>query len=39
MSRYLDTSLLIPLYVEESRSEDAERWLVDLDKATLFVSP
>ncbi|MGZ8217881.1 type II toxin-antitoxin system VapC family toxin [Methylomagnum sp.] len=39
MARYLDTSVLVPLYVEESRSSDVERWLAGLGSMPLMVSP
>lgn len=39
MARYLDTSLLVPLYVQEARTADAQGWLAGLGKAPLRVSP
>ena len=39
MRRYLDTSLLVPLYVLESRTADAQHWIAGLEGQTLAVSP
>lgn len=39
MSRYLDTSLLVPLYVQEARTADAQDWLAGLGGNPLVVSP
>jgi predicted nucleic acid-binding protein len=39
MVRYLDTSVLVPFYVEETRSADTESWLIGLGHAPLTVSP
>jgi predicted nucleic acid-binding protein len=37
--RYLDTSLLVPLFIQEPKSADAGTWLVGIDSADLAVSP
>lgn len=39
MARYLDTSVLVPLYVEEARSSEMECWLAGLGHVPLWVSP
>ena len=36
--RYLDTSLLIPLYVEETRTSDAQSWMAGLAFEPLSIS-
>jgi len=39
MPRYLDTSLLVPFYVQETRTGEAQNWLAGLGSSPLAVSP
>lgn len=39
MPRYLDTSLLVPFYVQEARTVEAQNWLAGLGSSPLAVSP
>jgi predicted nucleic acid-binding protein len=37
--RYLDTSLLVPFYVREPHTADAQNWLAELGSDSLAASP
>lgn len=39
MIRYLDTSVLVPFYVKEIRTGDAQNWLDGLGNSSLWISP
>lgn len=39
MPRYLDTSLLVPFYVQEAQTVEAQNWLAGLGGNRLAVSP